>query len=115
MLRQVAEIAGERAALALAAEWGGREIYIPQTLPSDHRLVRLLGHAAATAIIRELGYGKLLVPLGPLPPSNRNPTAIRRLIADGRSLADIATATGCHIRTVTKHRAKMRAERLARS
>lgn len=86
----------------MAREFGGCQLYIPQYVTADHRLVRLLGQRRAHKICDALGHGKVVIPLGP----NANPALKRREIAallkQGLSHNRIAAATNCHIRTVER-------------
>lgn len=105
-LRLIAETAGLAAAVALARDHGGTEIYIRRTLDRDHVLVRSVGMEAAASILEVLGPGAMEVPLGP---AGRNHELARRIVAlldEGRSEAQVARALGCHIRTVRRYRAR---------
>ena len=47
VLAEIAAVAGEDAALAVAAAHGGTQVYIPPAPARDHWLARLVGHALA--------------------------------------------------------------------
>ena len=106
-LRQVAEVAGVEAAVCLARDHGGTEIYIRRTLDMEHVLVRSVGMEAAASILERFGPGALEVPLWI---SGRGQQLARRIIErleDGQSEAKIARALRCHIRTVRRYRARV--------
>lgn len=112
VLAEIAAVAGEDAALAIAAARGGTQIYIPPTPPKDHWLSRLVGHKSALAIADRLtcGVGSMRVdlPLGPKGAAARLRAKVDRLISEGElSERDIARATGYSIRGVRRRKAKL--------
>lgn len=108
VLGEIAEAAGYGVALAFASEFGGREIYVPETLSPGHTLEKALGRKGAEAIVRLYGKGRLLVPLGPTANGRRHKERLNRLICEGGSVSGVAAATGAHIRTVYRHKAAIR-------
>ncbi len=108
VLREVADTIGLATALKLAMDFGGRDIYIPLTLTDHHPLAKSLGHAAAVKLQKLFGEGRLQVPLG-----NTNYEAavlaeIDKRIGLGQSESTISRALRVHIRTVRRHRAKLK-------
>jgi DNA-binding NarL/FixJ family response regulator len=108
LLEEVANAIGVEAALKLAADKGGTEVYIPSNPNPQHWLSLLLGHenavAMATALVSARTGLKLVVPLGP---SRDQVTRWRRMhlmIDKGHSAREIARACGVHMRTVKRHR-----------
>lgn len=110
ILAEIADIAGEDAALAVAAARGGTQIYIPPSPDRDHWLTRLVGQQAAKAIADRLTCGvggmRIDLPLGPKGHAARARAKVDRMIDEGRSERDIALATGYTIRAVRRRRAK---------
>lgn len=114
-LAEIAAVAGEDAALAVAAARGGTQVYIPPAPDRDHWLSRLVGHKAALAIADRLtcGIGSIRIdlPLGPKGQAARARAKVDRLIEQGElSERDIARATGYTIRGVRRRRAKLNAQ-----
>lgn len=108
VLQQVAEALGIAVALRLAMDFGGREIYIPARVKEDHPLVKSLGLSAARKLIQLFSPGAIEIPLGPTTFDARMAAAIKDRLEHGESEAKIARALRIHIRTVRRHRAKLR-------
>jgi len=111
-LKEIAAVAGEDAALAIAAARGGTQIYIPPEPGRDHWLTKLVGPKAALAIADKFTCGvggmRLDLPLGPKGHAARQRAKVDRMIlAGGASESDIARATGYTIRAVRRRRAKL--------
>lgn len=113
VLADIAEVAGDAVALAIAATKGGQEkvhIPLPRNLAPSHWLVETVGMVAAEKIAQRLGGGAVDIPLGPLAHGRRAREAMRRAIAQGKSANEIVRIAGVHVRTVWKHKAKRRDE-----
>jgi hypothetical protein len=112
VLAEIAEVAGEDAALAIAAARGGTTVYIPPAPASDHWLSRAVGQAKAKAIAERLTCGvggmRIDLPLGPQTGHLAQARAkVDRMIAEGEaSERDIARAAGYTIRGVRKRTAR---------
>ncbi len=108
VLSDIAEVAGEDAALAIAAARGGTQVYIPPRPAIDHWLCRLIGRDAAMAVADKLtcGVGPLRVdlPLGPTGRAARGRAQVDALLRAGRSERDIALATGYTNRAIRRRR-----------
>lgn len=108
-LADIAAVAGEDAALTIAAARGGTRIYIPPQPDRDHWLSRLVGHKAAVAIADRFtcGVGPMRVdlPLGPKGAAARLRAKVDRMIEAGSSERDIALATGYSGRSIRRRRA----------
>lgn len=112
-LAEIAAVAGEDNALAIAAARGGTQVYIPPVPDRDHWMSRLVGHKAALAIAERLtcGVGSMRIdlPLGPKGAAARLRAKVDRLIAEGQlSERDIAKATGYTTRAVRRRTASLR-------
>lgn len=110
VLAEIAAVAGEKAALAIADARGGTQAYFPPEPSEEHWLSRLIGRDAAKRVCEHLtcGVGGMRVdlPLGPAGHAARARAKVDALIAEGRSERDIALATGYSIRGVRRRRAK---------
>lgn len=109
LLGEVAQVAGVRAALALASERGGTRAYIPSvaTLHPGHWLAQAVGFEAAVRIAERWGSETVAVPLGPSSGSRASQwRKIRLGLQSGHSLAAIARAAGVTERTVLRHKEK---------
>lgn len=102
LLRRVAAEVNAGAALSLAANFGGRELYIPRPASIDeaHPLALALGLATARKVAEVLRDGKILIPMGPVSNQRRRAEAMRRMKREGLTNAAAARALGVHERTV---------------
>lgn len=112
VLAEIAAVAGEDAALTIAAARGGTQIYVPPSPEKDHWLSCLVGHKAALAIADRLtcGVGSMRIdlPLGPKGAAAKLRAKVDRLLAEGEmSERDIARATGYAARSVRRRRAML--------
>lgn len=107
-LAEIARATSLKAALQLARDFGGTHVWIPEHPTPDTRLARCVGLSAARKISQVLGRGSLLVPLGPLSHGARKHAAIARELGKGKSASQVARDQGCHLRTVRRHRRRIR-------
>jgi hypothetical protein len=118
ILAEIAEVAGEDAALAIARARGGQGTYFPANPAPDHWLCRLVGADQARAICEKLTggvvYRQLVVPRGPTGDYARfmaerggKRAQMDEMIRLQRSEGDIARATGYDVRTVRRRRAQL--------
>jgi len=108
LLQRVADVAGAVVAYKFAEAFGGTKIYLPATVQEDSKLARAVGAAAAEKIVKEVGSGHILVPLGPHATHTRVRRAIRQQLKAGLSTARVARQLGCHERTVERVRRDLR-------
>lgn len=116
ILVEIAEVAGEPAAIALAARVGGMRVYIPARAAEGHWLVDCVGRRAAEKICAHFavdGSGQRIdVPLagGGAYPQLKRAIARRlhELDRQGKSSREITQAVGVTQRTVHRHRAAHR-------
>lgn len=111
-LAEIAAVAGEDAALAIAAARGGTQVYIPPHPDADHWLSVLVGLKAAQAIADRLTCGvgsgiRVELPMGPKGAAARLRAKVDRMLRQvpAPSEREIALATGYSIRSVRRRRA----------
>ncbi len=104
ILAAVEAVAGLKVALKLAQEFGGLEISL--SAKKGSALVRAVGHDAALAIVRELGHGKVLIPMATMRGQKGRQAAAAELMAKGVSAQRAALTCDVHSRTAWRIRAK---------
>ena len=97
--------AGIAATTALVREFGGQRIYVPKTIPDDHRLVLAGGRVAADAIKDEYGGENIIFPKRGLDP--RHVLAVQAL-NDGKSINEVVRTSGLGHCQVKRLRAALR-------
>jgi hypothetical protein len=111
VLAEIAEVAGDDAALAIAQARGGTQVYVPPVPPEDHWLCQLVGLKAARDIADLLTCGvggrRLEVPLGPAGHAANIRAKVDAMLRDGASERDIALATRYTTRAIRRRRAKL--------
>jgi DNA-binding NarL/FixJ family response regulator len=112
ILADIAALAGETAALQLAAARGGTRVYLPARAADGHWLVAAVGRPAADLICREFGGAgtQTEIPLGPVGTLAQVRRRIGEMEAEGCSEREIATALGIAGRTVRRRRAARRGD-----
>jgi hypothetical protein len=55
ILREIAELIGLPATLNLVKHYGGVRLYVPRSMPDDHVLVSIVGHAEALKLAESFG------------------------------------------------------------
>jgi hypothetical protein len=110
-LGEIAAVAGQAAALAVARARGGTQVYFPPVPDADHWLSELIGHEAALAVCEKLtcGVGSLRVdlPLGSTGHAAQIRARIDAMLRENRSERDIALATGYTTRAIRRRRAAL--------
>lgn len=117
MLSEIADAAGEPAAIALAAQVGGTRVYIPAKVSDKHWLVQCVGRRAADLICSHYAVAgkrgtRVDIPLagGGAYPQLRRAIArrVHQLDQEGKSSREIARVAGLSQRAVHAHRARHR-------
>lgn len=112
VLAEIADVAGEAAAEAIARAKGGGRMSIPAKVGPSHWLAALVGIEAAQKISRHFTSGRgtveIEVPLGQAGTLARAYRTMHRMIVDGRSSDEIARVVGMTRRTVLRNKAKLR-------
>lgn len=111
VLAEIAQIAGEEAAMAIADARGGTQIYVPPIPSNDHWLCRLIGRDQAKAVCDHLTAGvgprRVDLPLGPSGRAARARAMVDAMIKQERTERDIALATGYTARAIRRRVAKL--------
>ena len=113
VLGDIARVASEDAALAIARELGGTRVYFPADPAPGHWLTKLVGSEAAKAICETLtggfvGGARIDLPLGPTGTLEDGRSRLDALLIEGKlSERDIALETGYTTRTVRRRRAML--------
>lgn len=123
VLAEIAEVIGVDGALRLAQVAGGTDMYIPAKIDDDHWLAKALGSDLARKLCEHYRVGgfvsgnsggtermsqqgiRLVMPMAT---SIIRTAAIQDGLQQNLSANEIARRVGCHIRTVRRHRNKLR-------
>ena len=112
--RELADAVGLPAALTLIEHYGGTRLYVPQSMPADHELVRLLGEEAAQALSDRFGGDNPDIPRCYRAMQGALYRDIVRAYANGASARDLARQNRCTERWVYYLVARHRAEQDSR-
>lgn len=111
VLAEIAEVAGESAALAIAYARGGTQVYIPPVPPEEHWLCELVGLEKARIIADHFTCGlagrRLELPLGPAGHGANVRAKVDAMLRAGASERDIALATRYTTRAIRRRCAKL--------
>lgn len=100
LLVRMEEALGADPVRAFLADWAGREYAVRGTETPHGQAHR----EVSEWLRKQIGWGNLLIPMGPAGRSVRLRHAIWVQLRAGRSLARIAGSIGCHTRTVSRHK-----------
>lgn len=115
LLAEIAEVAGIDAAIAIADEKGGQEVFISARLRPDNWLIRCIGADKAEILSRHFcasggGRVKLQIPLGPVgsyvAERQRRQRVMAEAVERGASSNEIAKLAGITGRSVRRFRAR---------
>lgn len=93
-LAELARVSSVAAALALAREYGGRRIYIPEVMTEDHPLAVLIGFDAAMALSHHYPGDRPEIPMLRDWRAKVKANAIASARRAGRTQADLAREYG---------------------
>lgn len=103
-LDDLAEVIGFTATLHLLALFGGTRIYIPETLPADHFLVRALGQHVAQTLSDHYAREQLEIPHAESFALLQRTRHVAALIRSGLDTVAIATLVGISNRQLNRYR-----------
>ena len=61
-MARITEVAGWDAAVKVVGYWGGRTMYVPDSMGPDHELAAVIGYEPALCLVAEYGGQTLAVP-----------------------------------------------------
>lgn len=105
---QIEAVIGQELTAALLRRWGGCQIKIPAHARGS-KLAEVIGEAAAEAVIREIGHGRITLPCGSMRGAKRRRAEAMQMLRAGASLQQVALACDLHTRTVSNYRAEIEA------
>ncbi len=116
LLDDIRELVGDEVADKLIAEAGGMRISLPRpsALTPNSRISRLIGYEDAKRIVdavcpASVGVAQFTVPLSVHSRQQRTNQRLSELLSrDGLTSNDVARLAGVHVRTVYRHKARMR-------
>lgn len=106
ILAEIAEVAGEAAALQLARTLGGTELKVSGR--PKGALAKVVGATAAAKIAAALGPTKILVPMASARGQRGRREQVAKMLAEGASARQAALACDVHTRTVERVSRKVR-------
>ncbi len=106
---ELSRLIGKPAAQKLVERYGGRRINVPSTMPPRHGLAQTIGHAKAKLLARAYGGTWLVVPVGSATFQKKKQDRALVLLAEGKTIKDIARMTGLSERSVQRLKAKIKA------
>lgn len=112
ILADIAEITDEATAAKLATAFGGTYVEVPKKPRDTSPLTLAVGMEAACKISKELGHGRLLIPMGSMRGEAARRAAAAKMVQDGASTRETSLAVGIHERTVRRVKARLRANDL---
>lgn len=107
VLGEIAEVAGDAAALKLARALGGTEIKL--SARKGGKLARIVGLDQAKAIVEAMGPEKITVPMAGMRGARGRREHAARLMRDGASSTQAALACDIHERTARRIRQRPQA------
>lgn len=120
LLGEIAEVAGETAALSIAERVGGTRVSIPARCSAGHWLVDTVGQEAADKICthfrtlspdhREAGARHVVIPRGPAGCLAKARQRLARELEAGASAREAARRAGLSERAAFRMRARLKAD-----
>lgn len=103
LLVSMEDALGAEMVRAFLADKAGRQYAVRRTKTTAGRP----HHEVSEWLRTEIGWGTILIPMGPANRSVRLRWAIYSQFRDGQSSSQIARSIGCHIRTVTRNKKEL--------
>lgn len=112
ILAEIAAATDEAVAAKVALRFGGQTIKLPAKPRETSPLVRCVGMADARRIVEAIGHGQVTIPMAHLRGQGARRRAAAKLIAEGRSISQVARTADMHERTVSLIKQRMKRGRL---
>ena len=95
VLEDISAEVGFNSASALAGWFGGRIVWVPGEASPGHEIAKVIGFRSFERLVKVFGGQRVFIPKGELQISTmRRRRAVRDLLRDGKSSAEIAAAVG---------------------
>jgi Mor family transcriptional regulator len=107
-LAELQEVIGLNNTLALVERWGGVQLYVPESIPDNHKIAQLIGKDSAEALARYCGRERLNIPLARDYKRARRNAEIYNRHKAGESVNDLALEYGIGARQLWEVLGKMR-------
>ena len=108
----IAQATSVAVALELACKVGGTEISIPKNPNLDSPLSKIVGLENALKITKEIGHGRLLIPMANMRGEAARRAKAAKLLDQGLSATEVARTVGIHERTVRRVRKRIKEDTL---
>lgn len=93
-MKELKDLVGPGAALAICAEWGGNTLYVPSRAHPAHPLSRLLGQETANLLCSAMSGDRLAVPKTDAVMRQMRAKKIMTRRRNGKSIAELAEEFG---------------------
>jgi hypothetical protein len=93
-MKDLKDVVGPGAALAICAEWGGNTLYVPARAHPAHPLCRLLGEETANLLCAAMSGDRLAVPKTDAVMRQMRARRIMKRRSEGKSIAALADEFG---------------------
>lgn len=103
---QIEEAIGRELTERLLKRRGGTEVSIPK-FARGSMLAEIVGVHAVEKLIREIGPGRIILPLGAMRGMKARKAAAKRMLRQGASVNQVALTCDMHSRTVQNYRAEI--------
>lgn len=103
---QIEELIGPELTIRLLRRWGGCQVNIPVRARGS-KMAEVIGEAATSLIIKEIGHGRVTLPCGAMRGQSRRRAEAMEMLRRGASIQQVALACDLHTRTVSNYRAAL--------
>lgn len=104
ILDEIAQVIGFNATLRMLAIFGGGRLYIPETIPADHIIARIIGPDPAGALAKHFAREQLEIPAAETFVLLQRVRRVAGLLRAGIDPRDIASIIGISSRQLCRYR-----------